>query len=313
MPPRGRSSSLEEEPTQTSLFASHLLCYSSVNIENIEHGSNIRAVRTPGVDLLKSKIVLEGWRPSSFLYVIEEPVEGVPSVESVVDAHNSGEDTEGYDVVDFLSTEFKTLKEQPEGVAANRRYKLIDGAHRLQAVRELIPELETAGDEKSLQLAERLRNPSAMVFRPMSDGTMVLLASLANTANKDYVPTSYLDRLTCIKRALDLWTAKIEAHNADCKIRGDKKKIRKITNQEFIRDMAEECARIGQTVKDAYGSAEKDMKVQVGMARCVHVGTIAHMKKLLDQDVSTLIFCANMGFLKVVCLGYTIRNYYFCF
>ncbi len=269
-----------------SLVNRNVLCYGSVDVNNVRLGAKIRDVRNSGIAYIKSRI-REGWAPNSFLHVVEEPVTGVTPLADVVAAHETGSTPEGYEFGSFLNTRFLAVSAQPDGVAEKRRFSLQDGAHRLTAVKELIEEYRKVGDPASLEAAERLAVLPAIIFKPCTEEEMVMVASVVNHSNTQFIETTYLDRYVLIRRVYALWVEKVMKRQEELADAG--KKITpadKVSNSNFISHQEAACAKSGVSIKDIYGCSKKDMAVQVGLANAFHEETMAKMKQLFEQDVS---------------------------
>ena len=172
------------------------------------------------------------------------------------------------------------MSAEPEGVAQKRRFRLLDGAHRLTAARRLVKEYRDFGDAVSLQAAKRLSVLPVLVFRPCSEEEMALHASIVNFQNTQYVATTFLDRYTLIRRMYDIWTKKTKGRG-----KGNKKP----KTSDFIKYATGQCADQGVLVKDVFGCNQKQLHVEVGLATSFHQETMTRMVELFEQDVSTIL------------------------
>ena len=285
----GPEAEAKRADARASLVNRYILCVATATIANIEPGSEIRKVKPSGVRLLKPKIRVNGWTTGSFLYVVEDNVDGVTPITQVIDSYTAGSVKDGYKVGQFLGTQHMQLIQEPTEATARRRFRLVDGAHRLAAVRELIAEYEEAGDADSLCKAGTLKVLPVMVFREMPKKIMIQLASVANEANTDYVPTTYLDRLTCIKRAYDEWLGRITVENELLANAGKKKEIMKPNAPNFLKVMEQELAESGQTLEGTFGGGARNLEVELGLANSLHQGTMDYMMELFENDVSIFV------------------------
>jgi hypothetical protein len=128
----------EKKKPTLDLVNHYAKCVAKIKVESITNTTeNIRTVSRDGVIRIKGVIGLNGWKLGSMLYVTEvTPSPSIVKLHTVVNLWNRRETLpEGVKVTTGLQPIPSVMEDDDQQYT--RQFRLIDGGHRLQALKEL--------------------------------------------------------------------------------------------------------------------------------------------------------------------------------
>jgi hypothetical protein len=127
----------KKKPTQ-DLVNHFATCVAKIRVDSITNtDENIRTVSRNGVNQMKDTITLNGWKLGSMLYVTEvTPSPSIVPLHAVCKLWAKGETLPEGVIVETGLQPIPSVKEQDDQ-QYTRQFRLVDGGHRLQALKEL--------------------------------------------------------------------------------------------------------------------------------------------------------------------------------
>jgi hypothetical protein len=261
---------------------------------------NIRLLSQQGVLDIKTQIKNHEFKSGSHAFVVEQSVAARTPLNTICDAYRQDQTVPAGPSIQKIGVEGLLNIEEDDDLMQTRRYRLVDGSHRLAALEELEKEAVAAGDDA---LAEKYRRIPVVVLYGLSEEAIACLATKLNSDNKNFVKTTSLNTYTAVKVQLEHWkhgdglsaleTAVREATSEEAKEKAEaaleahKGGARHI--KEFCRWQMQVLQKYGQSLAQVYNWGLKPHTLCAHVANVLTKEEAAYYQSLYDAEVRLVL------------------------
>ena len=277
------------------------ICQTNASIGNVTRHKNIRLLSQQGVKDMKTLIKHHGFKSGSHAVVVEMSVAQRTPLNEVCDAYRDNQTVPDGTSIQRIGISGLLNIEEDDTLMQTRRYRLVDGSHRLAALEELEKEAVAAGDQA---LAEKYRRIPVIVLHGLSEEAIACLASKLNSDNKNFVKTTCLNTYTAVKVQLEHWkhgdglsaleTAVREATSDEAKEKAkatlEAHKDGAVNIQEFCRWQCAVLDKYGQTLEDIYNWGIRPHTLCAHVANVLTKEEVAYYQSLYDAEVRLALY-----------------------
>ena len=272
------------------------ICQTNASIFNVTRHKNIRLLAQQGVKDMKMLIKHHGFKSGSHAVVVEMSVAKRTPLHEVCDAYREDQTVPDGTSIQRIGISGLLNIEEEDTLMQTRRYRLVDGSHRLAALEELEKEAVAAGD---IALAEKYRRIPVVILHGLSEEAIACLATKLNSDNKNFVKTTCLNTYTAVKVQIDHWkrgdglsaleTAVSEATSEEAKEKAEATleahKGGAVNIQEFVRWQVAVLEKYGQKLDDVYGWSIRPHTLCAHVANALTDEEVAYYQSLYDAEV----------------------------
>ena len=272
------------------------ICQTNASIFNVTIHKNIRLLAQQGVKDMKMLIKHHGFKSGSHAVVVEMSVAKRTPLHEVCDAYREDQTVPDGTSIQRIGISGLLNIEEEDTLMQTRRYRLVDGSHRLAALEELEKEAVAAGDNA---LAEKYRRIPVVILHGLSEEAIACLATKLNSDNKNFVKTTCLNTYTAVKVQIDHWkrgdglsaleTAVSEATSEEAKEKAEATleahKGGAVNIQEFVRWQVAVLEKYGQKLEDVYNWSIRPHTLCAHVANALTDEEVAYYQSLYDAEV----------------------------
>ena len=284
------------EPAAPLSLTQYEICHTNASIFNVTRHKNIRLLSQQGVVDIKTLIKNHGFKSGSHAFVVEMSVAQRTPLNTICDAYRQDQIVPAGTSIQKIGVEGLLNIEEDDDLMQTRRYRLVDGSHRLAALEELEKEAVAAGDEA---LAEKYRRIPVVVLHGLSEEAIACLAQKLNHDNNNFVKTTSLNTYTAVKVQLENWkhgdglsaldTAVEEATSDEAKEKAEATleahKDGVLNIQEFCRWQCAVLEKYGQTLQTIYNWGPRPHSLCAHVANVLTKDEAAYYQSLYDAEV----------------------------
>ena len=242
----------------------------------------------------------DGFRSGSYAQVVELSVAERTPLHTIARAYHEDQTVPSGTSIQAIGVEGLLNIEEDADLMMTRRYRLVDGSHRLAALVELEKEAMEAGDT---ELAEKYRRIPVVVLHGLSEEAIGCLASKLNSDNKNFVKTTNLNTYTAVQVQLEHWangdglsaleTAVQEASSEEAKAKAeadlDAHKFGEGHIKEFCRWQMQVLQKYGQDLNQVYNWGLKPHTLCAHVANVLSKEEAAYYQSLYDAEVRLVL------------------------
>jgi len=288
------------EPAAQLSLHRYEICHTNASISNVTRHKNIRLLSQQGVIDLKQHIKTYGFKSGSHAVVVERSVVDRTPLHTICNAYRQDQTVPAGTSIQTIGVSGLLNVEEEDDLMRTRRYRLVDGSHRLAALMELAKEAEAAGNE---ELADKYRRIPVVVLYGLSEEAIACLATKLNSDNKNYVKTTNLNTYTAVQVQLQHWahgdglsdlkTAVAEATSEEAKEKAEATleahKDGVLNMREFCRWQCAVLDKYGQTLQDIYNWGIRPHNLCAHVANVLTREEAAYYQSLYDAEVRLVL------------------------
>ena len=285
-----------EEPAAPLSLTQYEICHTNASIINVKRHKNIRLLSHQGLIDIKTLIQKQGFKSGSHAYVVEKAVANRTPLHTICDAYRQDQSVPDGTSIQKIGVEGLLNIEEDDELMQTRRYRLVDGSHRLAALEALLKEAVAAGDEA---LAEKYRRIPVVVLHGLSEEAIACLAQKLNHDNNNFVKTTSLNTYTAVKVSLENWkhgdglsaleTAVSEATSDEAKEKAETTleahKDGVLNIQAFVRWQVSVLEKYGQDLQTIYNWGAKPHSLCAHVANVITKDEAVYYQSLYDAEV----------------------------
>ena len=155
-----------EEPEAPLSLSPYEICHTNASIFDVVKHKNIRLLSVQGIADIKGLILRDGFRTGSFAQIVELTVAERTPLHTIARAYRSDQTVPSWTSIQTIGVADLLNIEEDADLMKTRRYRLVDGSHRLAALQEHHREAKEAGDD---ELAEKYGRIPVVVLHGLSE------------------------------------------------------------------------------------------------------------------------------------------------